>query len=78
MFVVAVPVKARYRVALGAPAWTDVLTGTAPVVAAAHGHGPMCSGVGKMVDFDLEPDRYMIQISGRDLANMPIMITRAP
>lgn len=67
-----------YRVALGAPAWIDVVRAGRALASSAHGHGPMCTGIRKMVDFRLTPGRYVLQISGHDGANIPVMIVRAP
>lgn len=65
----------RYRVALGSAAWIDVLRGTTPVVSVAHGHGPACSTIRKMVDFDLTPGRHLVQITGSEAAAVTLMVT---
>jgi hypothetical protein len=66
----------RYRVALGTGAWVDVLSGTTPAVSVAHGHGPACSTVRKMVDFDLQPGRYLLQVAGNGTPTLPLMVAR--
>lgn len=78
LFAVVVPAKARYRVALGSSGWIDVLARSTPVATAAHSHGPACSGIRKLVDFDLAPGRYVVQVSGSDAVAVPIMIARVP
>ncbi|QJU60584.1 homogentisate 1,2-dioxygenase [Sphingomonas sp. AP4-R1] len=78
MFAFVVPSAGRYRVALGSGAWIDVLNGTAPAVSVAHGHGPDCTGIRKMVDFDLQPGRYLLQIAGNAGATLPLMVARLP
>lgn len=65
----------RYRVALGSGAWIDVLRGTSPVASATHGHGPACSTIRKMVDFDLKPGRHLLQIAGSEPAAVTLMVT---
>ena len=35
----------------------------ATVVSTAHGHGPPCSGIRKVVDFTLTPGRYVVQLT---------------
>lgn len=65
----------RYRVALGSGAWIDVLRGTSPVASATHGHGPACSTIRKMVDFDLTPGRHLLQIAGSEPAAVTLMVT---
>lgn len=52
----------RVRVALDQGAWVDVVQGGAPVKSVSHGHGPACSGIRKIVGFDLAPGRYVLQI----------------
>lgn len=68
----------RYRVALGSAAWVDVLKGTAAITSVEHGHGPDCSGIRKMVDFDLQPGRFTLQIAGNGGTTLPLMIARLP
>jgi len=52
-----------YRIALGSPAWLDVIGKDGSLRSIAHGHGPDCTGIRKMVDFTLEPASYLLQIS---------------
>jgi hypothetical protein len=67
-----------YRVALGSGAWIDVLKGGKTVTSTAHGHGPDCSGIRKMVDFPLEPGRYTLQIAANGAPTLPLLIARLP
>lgn len=78
LFAFTIATAGRYRVALGSGAWIDVLTGTTPAVSVSHGHGPDCTGVRKMVDFDLQPGRYLLQIAGNGSATLPLMVARVP
>ena len=78
LFAFTAPAAGRYRVALGSGAWIDVLSGKTPVVSVAHGHGPDCSGVRKMVDFDLSPGRYLLQVAGNGSSTLPLMVARLP
>ncbi|HWK36564.1 homogentisate 1,2-dioxygenase [Sphingomonas sp.] len=64
----------RYRVALGAGAWIDLVRDGAVLTSVGHGHGPACSGIRKMVDFDLAPGRYLIQLSGAPEAAITAMV----
>jgi hypothetical protein len=52
-----------YRVAASAAPWMDVFAGTTPVKTARFGHGPECTGIGKMVEFPLQPGTYLVQFS---------------
>ncbi len=67
-----------YAIALGTGAWIDVLKGGASVESAAHGHGPACSTIHKVVDFPLQPGAYVIQLSGGTDAVVPILVVRRP
>lgn len=71
-FAVAKP--GTYRVALGAGAWIDVVRDGKALASVAHGHGPTCSGVRKMVDFKLMPGRYLLQVAGNADPVIPVMI----
>jgi hypothetical protein len=67
-----------YAVALGTGAWIDLLGEGAPLVSVAHGRGPECTTIRKMVDFSLQPGRYVIQISATPSPDMYIMVARRP
>lgn len=66
----------RYRIALGAGAWIDLVGGTTPLPSVAHGHGPACSTLRKTVDFDLQPGRYLLQLSGNAAPTLTVMAVR--
>lgn len=64
-----------YRVAIGSGAWLDVVgKDGAGVISTAHGRGPDCTGIRKMVDFPLTPGRYTVQISGSAAAQITAMV----
>ncbi len=65
----------RYRVALGSAAWIDVVGGGQALVSVAHGHGPACSGIRKIVDFTLAPGDYTLQVSANAEATMGLLVT---
>lgn len=62
MVPIAVTKAGRLTVALDAGAWIDLVRDGAVVRSAGHGHGPECSGIRKMVQFDVTPGRYLLQI----------------
>jgi len=68
----------RYRIALGSGTWIDVLAEGRPAISVAHGHGPACTGIRKMVDFDLGVGRYVLQVAGNGTANLPLLVTKLP
>lgn len=65
-----------YRVALGTPTWVDVVRAGTALPAQAHGHGPACTGIRKIVDFRLKPGRYVLQLSGGGATTVPVLIVR--
>ncbi|MEP9401421.1 hypothetical protein [Sphingomonas sp. VNH70] len=78
VFAVTVVKAGRYRVALGTAAWIDVVAGGRSLASVAHGHGPACSGIRKMVDFDLSPGRHLIQIAGSADPAVTLLVTPLP
>jgi hypothetical protein len=67
-----------WRVALGSGAWVDVVKGKEAMTSVAHGHGPDCSGIRKMVDYSLQPGTYLLQISANGSDSLPVLVTRLP
>ena len=63
-----------YRVALSEAAWIDLVQGGQSLASAAHGHGPACSSIHKIVDFALSPGRYVIQLSGTTAASARLLV----
>jgi len=74
----SVPAAGTYRVALGSAAWIDVVLDGKAAASVAHGHGPACSGIRKMVDFTLEPGSYVLQIAGSGASDVAVMVARLP
>ncbi len=66
----------NYRVALGGRAWVDLVDTGRALSSSAHGHGPKCTGIRKMVDYTLKPGRYTIQLSGSQADNMPLLVAK--
>lgn len=67
-----------YRVALGSAAWIDLVRAGRAVTSSAHGHGPDCTGIRKMVDFPLVPGRYTLQIAANGEPQTTVMVVRLP
>lgn len=67
-----------WRVALGAGAWIDVVKDGKAAVSVAHGHGPDCTGVRKMVDYQLTPGVYILQIAASAETALTVLVTRLP
>lgn len=59
----------RYGIALDQRGWIDVVPGTTggdALKSVAHGHGPHCSTIRKIVRFDLQPGLYRLYLTGLD------------
>lgn len=63
----------RLIVALDAGAWIDLVRDGAVVKSVTHGHGPACSGIRKMVEFDVTQGRYQLQIVNAPTASIHAM-----
>lgn len=63
----------RLIVALDAGAWIDLIRDGAVVKSVTHGHGPACSGIRKMVEFDVTQGRYQLQIVNAPTASIHAM-----
>ena len=73
MIPVAVKKAGRLIVALDAGAWIDLVRDGAVVKSVTHGHGPACSGIRKMVEFDVPQGRYQLQIVNAPTASIHAM-----
>lgn len=76
----AVAEGGNYRIALGSPAWIDVIgrdnTGKdRAATSTAHGHGPACTGIRKIVDFTLAKGSYTLQLSANAEPQTTVLIT---
>lgn len=67
-----------YRVALDSAAWIDLVRGNQAVKSIAHGRGPDCTGIRKMVDYPLTPGSYTLQISANGQPQMTALLARLP
>jgi hypothetical protein len=63
-----------YRIALQRTGWIDVVGSGRAIASTAHGHGPACSSIRKIVDFDLAAGEYALQLSGLDQADAVAMV----
>jgi hypothetical protein len=53
----------RYRVGLDQPGWIDIIRDGKPLTSVAHGHGPNCTTIRKIIDFDLAPGSYTLKLT---------------
>src|SRR3546814_6328727 len=73
MITVEVKKAGRLIVALDAGAWIDLVRDGAAQKSITHGHGPACSGIRKMVEYDVTPGRYQLQIVNAPTASIHAM-----
>jgi hypothetical protein len=66
-----------YRVALSAGPWIDVIRDGKSTKSIAHSHGPACGTIRKIVDFQLTPGRYILQLAASDTPEVTAMIAPA-
>lgn len=77
LFTLIVDKAGTYSVALSEGAWIDMAPAAGAVLSStAHGHGPACTTIQKVVDFTLQPGAYVIQISAAPAS--PIVIAIEP
>lgn len=73
MIPIEVKKAGRLIVALDAGAWIDLVQGGAVVKSVTHGHGPACSTIRKMVEYDVTQGRYQLQIVNAPTASIHAM-----
>lgn len=73
MVPIVVKKPGRLTVALDEGAWIDLVRDGKVVKSVSHGHGPACSGIRKMVDFDVTEGRYLLQIVNAPNASIRAM-----
>ena len=78
MFELKIDKAGTYVIGLGSGAWIDVLKDGKVLTSTAHSPGPACSTLRKMVDFPLEPGRYVLQVSANADAKLPILLAKRP
>ena len=74
VYQVTVARAGTYRIALEAGAWIDLVRDGKSLTSVAHMEGPPCSGIRKIVDFDLAAGSYTLQLSGAKVATMRVLI----
>jgi hypothetical protein len=67
----------RYRVVLSNASWVEIVSKGSAIASTGHGHGPRCSGMRKIVDFDLPAGRHLIQLTGSPDATVRLMVVPA-
>jgi hypothetical protein len=65
-----------YGIAAGAGLWIDVVKDGEALKSSKHGHGPDCSGIRKIVDFDLQPGTYEVRLIDNKTADVTVMVLK--
>ena len=73
-FPLDVATAGRYRVALSQAAWLDAVQKGERLKTSDHAHPPACSGIAKIVAFDLQPGRYWLQLSNAKDASIGVEV----
>ncbi|HWV60971.1 MAG TPA: hypothetical protein VN034_09965 [Sphingopyxis sp.] len=73
-----VPDEGVWRVALSTAAWVDVVKDGQASTSIAHGRGPACTGIRKMVDYRLAPGTYALQIAANGSETVTLMVAHLP
>lgn len=68
----------RYGIAADGKVWIDVIAGGASAPSVEHGHGPACSGIRKIVWFDLAGGTHQLALSKAAAATVRLLLVRAP
>jgi hypothetical protein len=63
-----------YRIAIDHGAWVDLVADGQPLRPVANGRGPACSTIHRILDFALNPGRYVIQLSGTTAATARLLV----
>lgn len=77
LFTVTLKTPARVGIGLSGPAWVDTVSGQIPNASVEHGHGPECSGIRKIVWFDLAPGTHWVQIANSASREIRVMAADA-
>lgn len=77
LLTLSLKIPARVGIALSGPAWIDVVRGDAALKSVEHGHGPACSGIRKIVWFDLPAGLFTVQIANAPGGTVRVMAADA-
>lgn len=78
LFAFDVAEPGAYRVSLSTHSWTDVIEDGQALQSVAHGHGPECTSLAKMVDYVLKSGRHILQIAANGDPTLSLMVVKLP
>jgi hypothetical protein len=77
LYLLKIAQAGTYRVQSGvSPPWMDLFQDKTMVLSTSYGHGPACTGLGKYVDFPLQPGDYLVQFSESLKPQTEIMVVK--
>jgi hypothetical protein len=68
----------KYGVAADGKVWIDVIADGKPLTSVGHGHGPDCSGIRKVVWFDLAAGEHELALSKAVAEKVRLLVVKAP
>lgn len=68
----------KYGIAADGKVWIDLAAEGKPLTSVGHGHGPECSGIRKVVWFDLAAGEYQLALSKAVADNVRLLVVKAP
>ncbi|MFQ3594503.1 MAG: hypothetical protein SNJ63_00115 [Sphingomonadaceae bacterium] len=75
---VALPAAGTWRFSASHGAWIDLLGPGGHVKSAAFGNLAPCTSIRKVVEFQLEPGIYLVQLSGNPVETVRVMLSLKP
>ncbi len=68
----------KYGVAADGKVWIDLVADGKPLTSVGHGHGPDCSGIRKVVWFDLAAGEYRLALTKAVGDRVRLLVVKAP
>lgn len=65
-----------YAIAVDGPVWIDLVRDGPPLRPTAHARGPVCSTIHRILDFQLAPGSYTIQLSGTSASSARLLVVQ--
>lgn len=66
-----------YQVGLGSPAWVYVVREGEAQPTVAFGHGPVCTGIRKVVSFQIEPGGDALEIPESERPEIHVIVGKS-
>jgi hypothetical protein len=74
LFRLTIPHAGVWRVAIGMRGWIEVVVDGKAATSVGHGGGPACSGIGKIVDYDLPAGSHVLMLSASDATTGGVIV----